>query len=319
MEKKCILIMVGLTLLTSCSAPSTPLPSPKISISTGMTFLPDISPTGLESPIWSPDGTKIVASYNIMPMADFCFGCPTPRSDVVLIDPETGKSSILLQQDGFNVDLHPLAWSQDSRSIALYFWDNEHGHGIFTITVEKPNPRYFIQNGSLSPDWEKISLSDSDVLRIITIKTNETHTIKLPEIGNWSNGSWSLDENLLVVTYRKNKDDRFENIYLLNVSSGSVDQFSNDNMYFKNSPSISPNGNLIAYTAWRFTNTDIESKVFISRIDRTCNWTLPINHVNYFTWSPESNKVFLTTTGGAYIADLEKIFGKNIVEEDGCP
>jgi hypothetical protein len=103
------------------------------------------------------------------------------------------------------------------------------------------------------------------------------------------------------------------------LSSGSFAQFTDDNRYFKDSAKISPNGKLVAYRMWRFGEKEIEEKLLISRLDRTCNWTIPLGNIDYFAWSPDSQNMFLSGTDGVYMAELQVLFGSGIVSGNHCP
>ena len=285
-----------------------------------MTLLPEIDSTGLEFPIWSLDGKYIVATYNIMPMPDFCFRCPEPRSEMILIEPETWNTSTILVQDSFNVQLTALAWSPDSKDVAIYYWDNAHENGVYTLTIENPKPQFLMKHGVLSHDWKKVVLSDSDSsIKIISLETGGEQEVTLPNANSFRIHSWSPNDQQLALIQRKNETDRFENIFLMDLNSGKLTQLTDDESYFKYSAEFSPNGNIIAYIKWRYTADVIEHIVHISRLDKSCEWEIPVANIDYFTWSPDGKKMFLIGTDGAYIADLEEVFGSNFVSVVGCP
>ena len=281
----------------------------------GISLLNRIDQTGLQYPIWSPDGTTIIASYEIDPMPDFLG--PRPRHDIVFIDPERWDISKTVSESQSNIDAE--AWSPDSTSVEMYFSDGPVGNGIYTLRVDNIKPIYLSKAGKLSPDWEKIVEVSDSYIKITNIVSNTVANFKVPMGGTWYISAWSPDMNQITLVHRNHEDDRYDDIYLFDVNSGIFSQFTNDNIYSKSSPIISPNGQLIAYVKSRYAGNTFEYKLIISRLDRSCELTLPLDNISSFAWSPDGQKMFLIGTDGVYLADLKTLFGSNFINGDGCP
>ena len=287
----------------------------------GITYLKGIDFKGLRSPVWSPDGKKIAASYVIQPMPDVPL-ISKPRHDVVLIDTETWKSSILESEDGGILDAQ--VWSSDSNRFALNWYYLLDMCNVYTLELNDPHPICFYhgKSGVVSPDFEKVASFDdystTHALSVTNIKTGEIHTFQMPNLGDWSISSWSPDMKRISLIYEKNQYTDPSNIFLLTLSSGDMEQITNDD--YHNGPVIfSPDGNFIAYGKWTYaSDTGINTKWTISKLDHSCEWTIPIkNDINYLTWSPDGNKLFLVGSGyGAFLADLKVLFGSDF--PDGC-
>jgi Tol biopolymer transport system component len=284
----------------------------------GITALKGIDHSGLQSPIWSPDGKRIAASYVIEAMPDIAgFFGPKPRHDVVIIDTKTWEASILLSEKSGN--LVAESWLPDSRSFAMFWSDGPEGNGIYLFEVDDIKLTYFSKSGALSPDLEKTAIFDDPYIKITDTQTQDIQRFKVPFTGEWGIYAWSPDMKQLTLIYRKNDKDRFENVYLLELNSGNFVQFTNESSFFKHSPTISPNGQYIAYVAWRFTENDIENKLIISRLNHSCEWTVPVDNIDYFAWSPDSQRMFLIGTDGVYVADLNVLFGGSFSNGSSCP
>jgi Tol biopolymer transport system component len=258
---------------------------------------------------------KIAVSYVVEPIPEpFSFFPPEPRHDIVIIDSATWSVSLPIHKEA-----EAVAWSSDSKSLALYWFNGPDGSGIYTTEVNYMAPAYLSQIGVLSPDFGKIALFEDPFVKITSIQSQDVREFMVPSSGRWYIYSWSPDMNQLALVYREREEDRFENIYILDLNSGSFSQFTNDDKYFKNSLSFSPDGKLIAYITRRFTENDIEKKLLISKLDQSCEWNVPVDNVDYFAWSPDGEKMFLSSNDGVYLADLNIIFDSGFPNGNHCP
>jgi Tol biopolymer transport system component len=296
-----------LIFLTACAQ------TKPINVPTGISLLKGIDPRGLQYPIWSPDGTRIVVSYIIEPMGDiFNFFPPEPRHDIYIIDTENWVAHLFLHADW---GLMTEAWSRDSKSFAMSF-NGAKGNGIYAFNLGDYRTVYLSKDGTLSPDWEEIAESDDRHLSITDVYSRNVMNFKVPTKGTWYISTWSPDMNQLTLVHRNHEEDRYDDVYLFDVNSGGFSQFTKDNSYFKFSPAISPNGQLIAYVIYSYS---VKSKIIISRLDQSCEWSVPLDNVDYFTWSPDSQRLFILGWNGAYMADLKTLFGSGFINENHCP
>ncbi len=308
---KCIIFLTLFIFLAACDrTESTEIPS-------GVSLLKGIDPAGLQSPIWSPNGRKILASYVIEGMPDIAgVFAHQPRHDIILVDPESGNVSQFQSVNSGN--LVAEAWSPDSQSFAMFWSDGPDGNGIYRFTTDRAKPTYLSKYWGMSPDWKKNVAINGTSIEISEIGTLNVTTFKLPAEGNWSVSAWSQDTKFLTLVNREHEGDRFETIYLFDTNSGSFTQFTHDSIYFKESAVISPNDKFVAYIIWRFTEGEIENKMLISRFDQSCAWTIPVDPIHYFAWSPDSQRLFLIGDG-VYLADLRALFGDDFVNDVHCP
>ena len=311
MRVRKIAYLALLIFITACAQ------TKSINLPRGISLLKGINPVGLQYPIWSPDGTRIVLSYIIEPMGDpFNFFPPEPRHDIFIIDTENWVAHLFLHADW---GLKTEAWSRDGKSFAMLL-DGTNGNGIYTFNLGDYRTVYLSSKaGTLSPDCGKIAESDDKYISITDVHTQSAVNFKVPTNGSWYISSWSPDMKQLTLIHRNHEDDRFDYIYLFDVNSGIFSQFTNDNNYYKESPIISPNGQMIAYIIWRFTENSVENKIMISRLDRSCEWSMPLDDVEYFTWSPDSQRLFILGMDGAYIAGLKTLFGSGFINGTHCP
>lgn len=284
----------------------------------GIQLLPGIDPAGLQAPIWSPDGKSVAAAYVILPMPDLMgFFGPESRHDIVTIDTETWETTILVSGKGGYITAGH--WLPDNKSFTMLWPEGPQGTAIYLFETGSPKTSYFSEWGILSPNLEAIAIFDEPYVTITEIHTGKVSEFKAPIDGTWEVDHWSPDMNSIALLYREHEQDGFNNIYLLELNSGKFSQFTTDQNYIKGRPLISPDGQLLAYTIWRFVESEIEEKFIISNLDLSCEWTLPIDDVNDFAWSPDSQKMFLIGDKGVYLADLNTIFGSDFSNRNDCP
>ncbi len=246
------------------------------------------------------------------------WGAPTPRSDVVLIDTNYWRLSVLFPARAGN-NLVPLRWAPDSRSFVMFWSDGPEGHGYYSVKLDKSPPTQYPRVGELSPDLQKIAILQSSYIWIQDLQGNALHEIQVPLDGEWTIGDWSPDMKWLALTFRESGTDNIQNIYLLEIDSGSFIQFTHDGSFFKDSPAFAPNGRLLAYhTLRRGTDGEIH-QIVVSRLDGSCQWTIPMDSIYYYTWSPDMKRMFMTGPDGVYVAILETLFGKTFANGTNCP
>lgn len=285
-----------------------------VNLPVGITRLKGIDPYHLQSPIWSPDGKRIVASYVIEGLTEFPGS--KPRHDIVTIDAETWGTSILISEKSGN--LIAETWSPDSKSFAMFWSDGPEGIGNYLFEVDNTKSTYFSEWGTVSPNLEKVAIFDGSYIKITDINTKKVKEFKVPVNGKWGVYNWSPDMKQLALLQWESEKDGFNDVYLLELSSGKFLQFTHDKSYIKGSPMISPDGQFLAYTVWRLDD-NFKNKLIISKLGQSCQWTIPIDDINDFAWAPDSQRMFLIGNEGVYLADLEIVFGNDFSNKDDCP
>lgn len=284
----------------------------------GITLLRGIDPSGLQTPIWSPDGKKIATTYASDAMPDLiAFFGPESRHDVVMINTATWELSILASDGGGY--LTATTWAPDSKSFAVLWPGGPQGTGMYLFDVDSAKANYSPEYGVLSPDLEKIAFFENSKIKIKEIDSQEVREFEVPFKGDWRVGTWSPDMETLTLTYEENVTARFTDIYLLELNSGTFSQFVSDKAYLNYSPIISPNGRLLAYIKSRYIEGNFEYKLLISSLDQQCEWTIVLDDINSFTWSPDNQKMFLVGWKGVYLADLTVLLGPEFLNGNYCP
>jgi Tol biopolymer transport system component len=234
-----------------------------------------------------------------------------PRRDIVLINPETGHLSIFLSVKTGN--LFAKAWSPDSKSFAMFWSGGPYEDDIYVFDVNDEKRDYDHMDipfdGEMSSDWKQYASIYFAYLWITDTQYRNVQKYKLPFSGSWEISDWSSDTNLLALIYGNGEQYGFENIYLFDKNSGDFTQFTFDDKYFKYSAKISPNGRLIAYIMWRFHNNEVEKKLLISRLDNSYQWTMPIDNIMDYAWSPDNERMFIICRDEVYVAELSTLFG----------
>lgn len=285
----------------------------------GITLLRGIDPSGLQAPIWSPDGKKIASTYASDAMPDFiAFFGPESRHDVVLIDTTTWELSILASDGGGY--LTATAWAPDSKSFAVLWPGGPQGTGMYLFDVDSvTQANYSSEYGELSPNLERIAFFEDSKIKIKEIRSQEVEEFDVPFDGYWRVGSWSPDMKKLTLTYEEDVNARSTDIFLLELSSGTFSQLVSDKAYLNYAPIISPNGQLIAYIKSRYIEGDFEYKLLVSHLDQQCERTILLDDINSFAWSPDNQKMLLVGWKGVYLADITVLLGPEFLNGNSCP
>jgi hypothetical protein len=204
----------------------------------------------------------------------------------------------------------------------MWWSSGPHGDGIYRVGLDNPTPSYISASASasgvLSPDMQKMAAFTGDYLRILDLDGKPLRGFKPPAYHECTIDSWSVDMQQLALTCKETTGQLLENVYVLDIDSGHFIQVSNDDDYLKYWPRIAPNGQLVAYLVMRFAGLGLDEHLAISRIDRTCQWIMPIDGINAYAWSPNSEGMFIAGENGVYAANLNILFGEGFAYRKDC-
>lgn len=319
-----IIASVLITLLAGCASLK-PLPE-------GVILLRGVDPNRFESPLWSPDGSKIVGGRVWRPMPDIAGFGSRPGSEMFLVDVFTGDVQILLKED--RSYFWPIGWTPEGQNVIINSDSSSFGSGCFELDLSEeltePISEELCQHG-FSSDHKKSANFQwkypyEELKLIITDKQSgqEEVVYSISTKGVWfANSSipeWSPDGKKIVFSLglqmeRDNPADT--EIYIFDVETHNIERFLGDPVYFDNFPVFSPDGKFISHYFMRFAESGIERGVSVTRVDKSCQWRLPYG--GGFDWSPDSTKIVVSADDGVYIVDLLEYLGESFVTGVGCP
>ena len=270
--------------------------------------------------IWSPNG-KYLAGLIVgdPPMPDFpCLGCD-PHSEIFILDLEKMKRRTVISSDKFDKFGHTISWFLDSEHIAY----NGEGAGskqvIRSIHIDGTIDVQFMAETripSWHPDKPLLVLADerreSDewyaTIHLVDLSTMKKELIFQGEYPNaliWSL-SWSADGKTLAFSYGAagQQETQKPNIFLWDLETRKLTQFTNDKFEYI-AADFSPLNNIIALQQWR----DTSGVTILKDLTNNCEIELPILSTVSASWSPDGNKLVISTEGDAYIVDLTEYAG----------
>ena len=264
---------------------------------------------------WSPNGNELAIYTNR--------GMP-PKNAIYILDVQKKEIRTIVDEDsgsGFYLG----DWSPDGKQLALN--GSSIKGGIWLVNSNNTQSPLFIQNGHLLawfPSDEKVistkDLENQDVLLyILESKTNDeidifsSKGIGISQLSGSSNGS--------KLAFRVEKDFGNYGIYVFDKNTKKTTQVTSDGDF--SYPAISPDGSLIAYTKGDNTGFFRASILYIMKQDGSCSIEVP-GHLEVFSpvWSPDGKKIAYIAPNdrGIYLLDLEKVFGKDILDTGlPCP
>jgi TolB protein len=253
--------------------------------------------------IWSPTGEQLAFSS---------YSGARNSSTIYVLDPETKKIQPIYKGNGH---LEAVAWTPDGTQLVFYAGSsNDLKDGLWIIdTSDNPTPRYFLDANSLawsSSDQLAIGQVKNQGLLSISIRDNESKketTIlnRLTMAIGWL--SWSSDGSQLTFVLDHGQFRR-RDIYLFDTKKQEIHQVTTAGT--NDSPSLSPNGNMIAYVKGDFSGSTPSYSLHIMNSDGTCDTEVTgLSNTNSPAWSPDGqwiafigkgNRVFLYNVFGSF-------------------
>jgi Tol biopolymer transport system component len=279
---------------------------------------------GLQHPIWSPNGRKIVAT-NIIAMQSL-------TSEIYIIDISTNKIRSIEKTDYGNIEAR--SWSPDGNRIAFSSeLAGDWPEAIWLIDSDGMTQKQYLAEGydaAWSPDGNSMAIFSSSysngnetrVLSTLDLKTMNRNVV-FSETGKYLTAqgvTWSPDGTRLMFSFGKQENDvdpRFPNvdINILKISTKEITKITNEGV--NSDPNWSPDGNLITY----ITNTAgyLDSNLIISNEDGSCN-RKTLKNIYSADWSPDGKQLALEYEGNIYLLDLSKYFGEDFQKANFlCP
>lgn len=273
--------------------------------------------------VWSPTGNELaVTAITVTTTNEY----PMPKSAIYILDVKTKKMRLVVDQDFGDVSAY--GWMPDGKQLAFSGFslkDSKKGIWLVDISSVKP-PKFFSDHLQLTSFDGKIAIprtdpsTQEDALYIHNITTNDETKIFSGMGLGISQLSWSSDGSKLVFLYEKSHGGKY-GIYLFDANTKKTIQVVPDGN-IKN-PSLSPNGEMIAYTKANPNSFLPSAYLHIIKSDGSCDVEVP-GHFEVYSpvWSPDGKQIAYIgkSDRGIYLLDLIGAFGEDIIEKGlPCP
>jgi Tol biopolymer transport system component len=303
-------IVLSFFFLSACDATASVVPS------VGLDLVFDSEAGKLvRNPVWSPTGTEL-AFTTFDPWAG--------DNKIIILDLNTGKTSILLKQNG----IQSQSWSPDGRYLVYNLYSE-----IWGIRMDGNVPPEILglgQVASWSPDGKQIAIfekvesdiSPTYVLKILEMETYEERILLTinTEHQEIFDLSWSPSNSELAFSIPfeiSSNIDSSRDIYFYDYSTDQLSQFTVDQINYL--PKWSPSGEQIAYL--HQTSNTSSSEIIISQVDTSCKIIVPgVTGAGDLAWSPEGRFLAYSLNSSLYVLDLAAVFGQDFISEGPkCP
>jgi len=265
----------------------------------------------LVTPVWSPSGDHIVASY--ITYTDH-------RSIIYDFDLTARKSRVLLSIEGEAV---AQSWSRDESYLAvaisssITFSDD----GIWVFNVADGSNEYVGpgEAASWSPEGDLLAiysckqLSDGNstiaTVRLVNLSQKEDEVLfDENSCFKLSYMSWSPDNKNIAFSFSEDKvtEKPLDQIFVIDLPTKTVTKILGEGSW---SPSFSPDGEKVVFVK--------NDALRISDKTGTCQIgveDLGVDIIGDVSWSPDGKKWAISGLGKIYIIDVEQVMGKEFLQ-----
>ncbi|MBM3152252.1 MAG: hypothetical protein FJZ96_08665 [Chloroflexi bacterium] len=281
------------------------------------------------TPIWSPDGTKIV-------MSSYFFS--DNETEIRIVDLETGSNTLLISLEG---DFRAMDWSPDGEGLLFSSEGNPSGgvdtpNGFWTMKISEPYEFQVLlsddagSQGIFLPEGEHLIIyscqfnsdpsQDEMTIYKFFLQTGEKKVLysQKTSCSNSASLAISPDGQILAFSHAydwKSEDIGFtySEIFLLDILSGQASNITEKNAA---GPSWSPDSRFIAYTQVA------ENGNHSSVVQCLHNPQLRVETSKFggqIAWSPiDENVLAITELGNLYLLDIPRFWGEEYSALSEC-
>jgi Tol biopolymer transport system component len=267
--------------------------------------------------VWSPDGNQLAITGII--------GNP-PVSTIHILDITTGKARLLINQDFGHV--YAQGWTPDSNQLgftAFSYEDSKKGTWLVDPRGIKP-PEFLFGDYIIawSPTGEMLLSRKNTKTQEVSVYLKDTQNGVETQIFSGKGiginvASWSSNGSKLVFLFLKDFAPTRNGIYIFDTKTKKTIQVIPDGNI--TDPSLSPDGQMIAYSKGSEKGILPTSYLHIVNSDGSCDLEVPGKYDTYSpVWSPDGKWIahIGKYDAGIYLLDLAGAFGKDILLE-GLP